>query len=44
MLACLGACATVDIAWLRRLHPAWVFGALPVAAADLLTYLAKIRL
>lgn len=44
MLACLGIAASVDLARLRRLHPAWIFGALPVAAADLLTYVAKTRL
>lgn len=44
MLACLGAAAIVDIVGLRRLHPAWILGALPVAAADLLTYVAKTRL
>ena len=44
MLACLGACVAVEVVRRRRLHPAWVFGTLPVAAADLLTYLAKTRL
>lgn len=44
MLACLGAAAAVDIRGLRRLHPAWILGALPVAAADLLTYVAKTQL
>ena len=41
MLACVGVCLTVDVVWLRRLHPAWIWGGLPVLAADLLTYAAK---
>lgn len=44
MLTCLGVAAAVDIIGLRRLHPAWIVGALPVAAADLLTYVAKTQL
>ena len=44
MLGCLGVAATIDIVGLRRFHPAWILGALPVAAADLLTYLAKTQL
>lgn len=44
MLACLVACVAVDTLWVRRLHPAWLWGVLPVAAADLLTYVAKTRL
>jgi hypothetical protein len=44
MLACLGACATVDIIRLRRLNPVWIWGALPLAAADVLTYMANTRL
>jgi len=44
MLGCLGTAAAVDIVGLRRLHPAWILGALPAAAADLLTYVAKTQL
>ena len=44
MLGCLGVAAAFDIVGLRRLHPAWILGALPLAAADLLTYVAKTQL
>ena len=44
MLGCLVACVAVDSLWLHRLHPAWIWGAAPVAAADLLTYVAKAQL
>ncbi|HEY1890141.1 MAG TPA: hypothetical protein VGG63_07025 [Steroidobacteraceae bacterium] len=44
MLACLGACAAVDTIRLRRLHPVWIWAGLPLAAADVLTYIANTRL
>lgn len=44
MLGFLGACVMVDTLSLRRLHPAWIFGALPVAIADLVTYIARTQL
>jgi len=43
MLGFLGACVMVDTLSFRRLHPAWIFGALPVAA-DLVTYIARTQL
>lgn len=44
MLGFLAACVMADTLSFRRFHPAWIFGALPVAAADLLTYMAKTQL